>query len=1581
MKKTAWKRAISLLLTLCLLLALFAGLTLVSADSYVRNWGVRNDICTELSPDALAYYTGTNTYAQLKALPGAADTTNSLYAAVGNDLYDALYTLMSSTQTGSVSYTNHMTWYAYTDCENGDTSGNMKLLWAGGYRTWDGSFVNREHVWCKSRATYVEDDGGADLHHLRPASAWINQQPHNNKPYGTAQGLSGATQVFDEVGNFGGWCTGSVFEPADNVKGDCARILLYVYTRWKQPNLYTAQQTSSVAYNNFILGPVEGNCDGSACIESLNTLLQWCAEDPVDTWEMGRNDAAQSFQGNRNVFIDYPELAWYMFGLTPPADMLTPSGDAVTGNSPYHVISAAVNDPALGTATVVNNYTVSVSLAPGCYIDSAVASSGTAIVSGSHVFVTGMTADATVSITLAQNTPRTISFAVPNGVTQPSPVIGYVNSSVTLPTPTGNPTANAHAYSFAGWVSGTVNDTQTAPVFYPAGAAYPVTGNETLTALYTYDEYVGGAGVQSLMQMTAGDTLQDGDELVIVAHGTSVALYQETRGTTYVEKYTFDGDLNTVLADDKNHLTVTVIDASFCLGDSTNGYLYNPSSNNLKLAGTPTMWTLEDPEDGTFKLIGDGNRYLSFRSDLANSGNDYWRMGGANLGTSGQTVLDLYKIDTDTGYRTFYTTVLQSSSVPCDHSNHSLQNAVAAGCLADGYTGDDVCDDCGAVLAYGTVIPAPGQHSYAAVSSTAATCTATGTTIYTCSACGDTYTVTDPMLPHSEDSGTVTTQPTCLAAGVMTYTCTVCHTVTRTEAIPALGHDYVSSVTTQPTCTAPGVRTYECSRCHGTYTESIPALGGDHVFDAGVITTQPTCTSDGVRTYTCQTCGETQTAAEPALGHDYHDSVTTPATCGTAGIRTYACSRCSDSYTESIAPTGNHTYDNGVITTQPTCTDDGVKTFTCTVCHATTTGAVPALGHNLINCVSNHDKTHTGTCTRCNMQAIGSCNFSEISHTSLITKYRCDDCGYTYSKLNRPIIVIIADCKYREEFECAVSFRLEKRSGVTVESTPYNFIGWVDAPIQQSRVRPDIISLPGDTWYPEQDMTFYALYSYFPGSTYSGVYSTSDLFAGDSIVLAAQGSGLVLSETGSIGTVPISSATGAPACEKATTFSFEPGESRGTWYLRTGERYLAVDAKGQLAQASAVSSDFAVAWKVERIGKEGAAVLSVTRNDGKTLYLNFDKTRGFVLSDSSSSAVTLFKKSGVVYTTDPMGTFCFEHKYEITAKTPATCTEDGEITYTCSVCGDTYTEKIPATGHSFEDGICTVCGAAENAARIDSAYLRLNDNIDVIYTAELPEGFDEAYMTFTMNGVSCRVAPEKADDGSCIFPFTGITPQHMGDSILAELTVVKNGETFTDVRKDYSIRQYCINQLKKTSDDKLKTLLSDLLTYGAAAQCYTNYRTDALVTEGIDLTPSKFEGLKSAKATFEGEKDPAVDWYSSTLALRNALAVRLYFKAEKTDDLTVKTVIGDRAYLFNEKQFACTEAGLYYVEVRGIKATEFDAPVTASFYRSGKQTGRTVTYSVNTYISSMQDVTNEPLQMLVRALYCYGASAKAYAGK
>jgi hypothetical protein len=63
---------------------------------------------------------------------------------------------------------------------------------------------------------------------------------------------------------------------------------------------------------------------GGRVVTDLNTLLVWCELDPADTWEMKRNDLAQQVQGNRNVFIDYPEFAWLLFDR--PLRMAYPAG-------------------------------------------------------------------------------------------------------------------------------------------------------------------------------------------------------------------------------------------------------------------------------------------------------------------------------------------------------------------------------------------------------------------------------------------------------------------------------------------------------------------------------------------------------------------------------------------------------------------------------------------------------------------------------------------------------------------------------------------------------------------------------------------------------------------------------------------------------------------------------------------------------------------------------------------------------------------------------------------------------------------------------------------------------------------------------------------------------------------------------------------------------------------------------------------------------------------------------------------------------------------------------------------------------
>lgn len=79
------------------------------------------------------------------------------------------------------------------------------------------------------------------------------------------------------------------------------------------------------------------------------------------------------------------------------------------------------------------------------------------------------------------------------------------------------------------------------------------------------------------------------------------------------------------------------------------------------------------------------------------------------------------------------------------------------------------------------------------------------------------------------------------------------------------------------------------------------------------------------------------------------------------------------------------------------------------------------------------------------------------------------------------------------------------------------------------------------------------------------------------------------------------------------------------------------------------------------------------------------------------------------------------HDYAVEVTKEPTCTEEGEKTYTCD-CGDSYTEKIPAKGHHFEDGICTDCGEKD-------PYYHKHDYVEEI-TKE-PSCTEEGEKTYT----------------------------------------------------------------------------------------------------------------------------------------------------------------------------------------------------------------------------------------------------------
>lgn len=287
MNKQTTKLTALALAALMLLSSFWVVATAAPAEySTESNSGKRGEVCLSLEgTGAESYYTGNYAF-------------DSLAAQSPSNLKSSLHDLMTDTHKKITSYADCRDYVFRVDCEENDTT-HATTLYTSYSMTksdWSPSWAcNREHVWPQSLGGNNTSGGGADLHHIRPAEAGVNSS-RGNKPYGetTSRGY---------------------YEPADHVKGDVARIILYVYVRWDAS---------------------WGATDVTKVFESVDILLAWCEMDPVDTWEMGRNEVVESIQGNRNTFIDYPELAWLMFGREVPEGMITPSGSAMDGEIPTY---------------------------------------------------------------------------------------------------------------------------------------------------------------------------------------------------------------------------------------------------------------------------------------------------------------------------------------------------------------------------------------------------------------------------------------------------------------------------------------------------------------------------------------------------------------------------------------------------------------------------------------------------------------------------------------------------------------------------------------------------------------------------------------------------------------------------------------------------------------------------------------------------------------------------------------------------------------------------------------------------------------------------------------------------------------------------------------------------------------------------------------------------------------------------------------------------------------------------------------------------------------------------------------------
>ena len=194
--------------------------------------------------------------------------------------------------------------------------------------------------------------------------------------------------------------------------------------------------------------------------------------------------------------------------------------------------------------------------------------------------------------------------------------------------------------------------------------------------------------------------------------------------------------------------------------------------------------------------------------------------------------------------------------------------------------------------------------------------------------------------------------------------CVICGYKIEGRTIPAKGHTEESIPGKKATCTEPGLTEGKhCSVCNEVFVEQevIPATGHMEVIDEAVAAT---CTTPGkTKGSHCSVCNEVLVAQEviPATGHKEETIPGKPATCTETGLTDgISCSVCGTviKAPEVISAKG-HSWNEGVTTTAPTCENAGVKTYTCTVCNATKTETLDATGHTPVEVAEQ-----PATCTK-----------------------------------------------------------------------------------------------------------------------------------------------------------------------------------------------------------------------------------------------------------------------------------------------------------------------------------------------------------------------------------------------------------------------------------------------------------------------------------------------------------------------------------------------------------------------------------------------------------------------------------------
>ena len=305
-----------------------------------------------------------------------------------------------------------------------------------------------------------------------------------------------------------------------------------------------------------------------------------------------------------------------------------------------------------------------------------------------------------------------------------------------------------------------------------------------------------------------------------------------------------------------------------------------------------------------------------------------------------------------------------------------------------------------------------------------------------------------------------------------------------------------------------------------------------------------------------------------------------------------------------------------------------------------------------------------------------------------------------------------------------------------------------------------------------------------------------------------------------------------------------------------------------------------------------------------------------------------------------------------------------------------------------------------------SVSLSLQSNIGMnFYVADsVLEGYEKPYVVFekevynedgSKSTESWTVEDFDLLNDSHVFRFNELSAKEMGSTVKATIYATKDGTKVTGETKEYSVLTYATNLLAKFDNAKLRTLLVDMLNYGAAAQTWFNYNTANLVNGSLTEEQQAYGTATAPTMTSYKNsigEDYVVNIKGVTLSLEDKVEMNFYVdlsgytgqSADLTMKLTYTNVLGKASEAeVKYEDFVLVEsgsnAGLYSVTFDCLNATDMRSICSAKVCEKGESVSNLMTYSIECYAASVSEKTaDQNLKTLLADMMKYGDATAAY---